>query len=1342
MRKTRALFLLLLIPLLVFGQSAKLFTTDRDLSSSLINMIYQDSNGMIWIATEDGLNRYDGAKFTIYRNEPGNNRSLMHNLVRCLAEDAQGNLIVGTYGGVQVYDPALDCFSPPATLANGGIYENNVGSILKRRNGDIWISGNDISVLTIQGDKLTVHPFHLPISTFGAGSVIEDRNNAIWMARGEEGVYRIGADNQVSHYLERKSGINVSSLCEDQEGGIYAATMGDGLWMYEKETDSFILVSPKEYADLPLKTLYPNSYNELYMGTDGKGIKIFVNRTRKIVDYDFDNTYFKSNTSKVHSMLKDNAGNLWVAIYQKGVMKIPVQPNSFKYMGYKSVDKNIIGSNCITALCKDHEGTLWVGTDNDGIYRILDHKKQQAHYQPGDHPAAAPSTVMALYEDSKHNLWVGSYINGMGKIDKATGLCAYRKDLLDRDGRRVQRVYDFAEDDDQRVWIATMGSGLFYYDMKSDRIVYDEKMNTRINGWITSLCHSRDNILYAGTYDGVYSIVPDPENPQIQKMLVKQIIHSIYEDSQGIVWIGSADGLYKWNPDTHRMSSYTAADGLPSNAVYAMKEDEQNNLWISTNAGLAKFYPESQQFMSYFAGDGLQGNEFSKNASFKDEKGIIWFGGTNGITYFNPQEIINPSKKWTVRITDFYLHNQPVRKGMLSDGREIIDVPVFEAEEFHLAHGDNAFSIEFSTQELSNPERMTYYYAMNDDVWVALSDGTNRVSFSNLAPGSYHFRVKVKDYTIESDVKEIRIHIRPPWWATGWAKLCYLLLILLALGGIIMQVRHRYRMRQEMMQHMHAEQINEAKLQFFINISHEIRTPMSLIISPLQKLMSSDPDQARQKTYLTIFHNAERILKLMNQLMDIRKIDKNQMSLVCYETNITHSLSNLCDTFAQEACKKNITLAFHHAKEANKLLLWVDPESFDKIILNILSNAIKFTPNNGHIDVYLAMGKDATQHGPLERYAEITIADNGIGIPSEERERVFERFYQIRNGRSHSGMGTGIGLQLTRSLVELHRGDIRIESNPDEAPGTRFIVRLPLGCAHLRLDEIGKKENAPVKTPVVTVPIEVNAEQPAVGRTRINGRVLIVEDDEDIRRYIREELSDEYIVSESNNGKDALEMIFKRMPDLVISDVMMDEMDGFTLCRKMKQNVNLNHIPVILLTAKITEEDNIEGLETGADAYLMKPFNMEVLRTTVKNLIRSRERLRNAFSGQQDQEDKLQKIDMQSPDDKLLERVMRVINDNLSNPNLTVSMICDDIGISRVHLHRKLKELTNQTTRDFIRNMRLKQAAALMSEKRYSIAKVAELTGFVNASYFSTVFKELYGVSPTTYMDEHVGNEE
>lgn len=570
-------------------------------------------------------------------------------------------------------------------------------------------------------------------------------------------------------------------------------------------------------------------------------------------------------------------------------------------------------------------------------------------------------------------------------------------------------------------------------------------------------------------------------------------------------------------------------------------------------------------------------------------------------------------------------------------------------------------------------------------------------------------------------------------------KTIYCLTAVIITIFIIVQIRQRYRARQEMLEHIHAEQLNEAKLQFFINISHEIRTPMSLIISPLQKLMATDYDTERQQSYNIIYRNAERLLRLVNQLMDIRKIDKGQMQLKFQETDIVSFIQDLHYTFAYQANTKHIKLDFH--SEVKELKAWIDPKNFDKVILNILSNAFKFTPENGNIQIRLCTGNDPNAaEKALSRYFEISIEDDGIGINETELERIFDRFYQIRNSQNNSNIGTGIGLHLTRSLVELHHGSITVENNQG-TPGCRFIVRLPLGKEHLKPEDIDnsavKQDSVHITTALPTTPL---IETPPKTHSKSKYRVLIVEDDDEIRRYICQELGRDFHMQECRNGKEAFTYILKKTPDLIISDIMMPEMDGMTLCSKVKQNINTNHIPVILLTAKSREEDNLEGLSIGADAYITKPFSIEILRQSTFNLIKSRERLRNNFQGSQTQKERMQELEIESPDERLLDRIMKVINDNIANPELNVEMVAETVGISRVHLHRKLKELTNQSTRDLIRNLRLKQAATLLAKKRQSINEVAALTGFTNVAYFSTAFKELYGMTPTAYMEQNAAS--
>lgn len=1338
--KNSLTFLFLLFSLLCHGQSPKLFTTDRELSSSLINYMYQDRNGFVWIATEDGLNRYDGAKFTIYKHEPNNKQSLAHSLVRTVFEDSKGHLLIGTYKGIQMYNPATDDFTPPANWEeNGKMFESNIVSIIERRNGEIWVSGNVLCKLKIKDGLLTVEKINVPLTS--TGFMIEDKKQNIWIAKGEGGVYRLNSKNQLTLYLSKDNGY-VKNICEDSRGYIYAGSMRKGLFIYNKENDSFMPADFKINRELPICFLYPGTQNDIYIGTDGKGVAVYNNQTLEISEYNFENNYFDSRNSKIHSILKDNSGNLWLAVYQKGVMQIPARTNSFKYIGHKSMDKNIIGSSCITSFCKDNKDILWIGTDNDGIYGLTEKLQLATHFTHSNDPRSVPSTVIKMYKDSEQNIWIGSFINGMGKLNVQTGKCDYQYNLVDKNNNYIQRVYDFVEDKDKRLWIATMGFGLFYYDLKTKEIKSVESKTSFINEWIACLHYSEDNKLYVGTYDGINCIDLNTNDFQSEKILSQNVIYSIYEDSDGVIWSGSSEGLNRWDKKTKEITTYTTADGLPSNTIYAIQGDEKGFLWISTNAGISQFQKKNKKFLNYYVGDGLQGNEFYKNSSFKDKQGTIWFGGMNGITYFNPQDIINPAKIWNIRITDFFLHNNPVRKGMKSGIHNIINCPVFDAKEFYLSYKDNVFSIEFATLELNAPDHINYLYSINDEKWISLPKGVNRISFSNLKPGTYNFKIKAKDNTIYSNIKEITIYISPAWYASWWAKVIYCLLLLTIIFIVILQIRHRYRMHQEMLQHIHAEQINEAKLQFFINISHEIRTPMSLIISPLQKLIKNEEDKERLKIYHIIYRNSERILNLVNQLMDLRKIDQGKMFLLFRETNIIPFIEDLCTNFSQQANTKNIQLQFH--SPLPELNLWVDTSNFDKIILNLLSNAFKFTPEKGKIDITIRTGEDSTQPLPLNKYAEIIISDTGIGIDEKEKEHIFERFYQIRNSQHNPKGGTGIGLHFTQSLVKLHHGIIFVENNKEQ-PGCRFIIRLPLGSKHLRPEEVDnyeKDKKIPISTtPIVSPFIEMKEEEKKV-RVKSKYHVLIVEDDEEIRNYIAKEFAENFHIMESSNGKEALELILKKVPDLVISDIMMPEMDGLTLCKKIKQNVNINHIPVILLTAKTREEDNLEGLNIGADAYIMKPFNIEILQKTVENLINTRQQLRKVFTGQQCQESKIQKLELKSPDERLMERIMKVINDNISNSNLTIETITSEVGISRVHLHRKLKELTNQTTRDFIRNIRLKEAARLLSEKQYTISEVAFLTGFTDPNNFSTTFKDLYGMPPSTYMKEQLGKKE
>lgn len=1339
-RKFIFIILFIWVPICIHSQSSKLFSADVDLSNSMVNQVYQDKNGIIWIATEDGLNRYDGSKFTIYKHDQHNPNSPLNNYVRGFLEDKQGRFYIAYLSGLQTYDDASNTFKEiPIILQTGNKFSAHAITMIERRNGQILISagGHGLCEL-ITGEDNEIYAQQLYPTELGlsVNVLLEDNDENLWISSDNKGLIRLDRNGEMKTFFTTDQ-VQTSCLCLDNEGNLFAGSFNSGLYMLDRTSDSMIPIPYPANPNLPIKSLYANTNNELLVGTDGYGMKIYRKGDVELMDEDFNVITFDFSKSKVHSILEDQSGNIWLGIFQKGVMCLPALTGDFGYIGYKSVKNNLIGSNCVMSLLQDSEGTLWVGTDSDGLYGIDLRGNLSRHFSHSRLPGSAPATIMCIYEDSDKNLWLGSYLQGLAIINRQTGQCEYIQ-IHDQNKSLVTNIYNLIEDNQKNMWIATMGGGLFCMNIKTRQITRYPESAGYVNAWINCLLKSRDNRLYIGTYDGLTIIDLNTKkivSPHSSHLFERKTIYSLYEDTQGMIWLGTSDGLSSFNPITNITVTYTTNDGLPNNVICAIQGDDEDKLWVSTNYGISHFTPEKRSFTNYYSTDGLQGNEFSKNSTVRDNNGQIFFGGLNGITYFQPNKITLPEKTLQIRLTDFYIHDQAVKKGMKSGLREIIDESVMTAKTFHLAHNDNSFTIEFSTMEFSTPERISYMYSMNNNDWIRLRPGTNRVSFNNLTPGKYKFKVMAQDFNIQSDVKEIEILISPAWYLSVWAKCLYWLIGILLVSLIIMQIRQRYKARQKALEHFHLQEINEAKLQFFINVSHEIRTPMSLVMSPLKKLTATDKDGERQKAYSTMNRNIDRVLRLINQLMDIRKIDKGQMNLRFQETDMVGLLKDIHSFFEEQANTKQIRFLFHHTME--QFPAWVDLKHFDKVIINVLSNAFKFTPEGGEITVSLQTASDSPDH-----IFEIIVSDSGTGINEMEIERIFERFYQARNTHNKSYEGTGVGLHLARSIVQLHHGTIKAENNTN-GKGSRFIIRLPLGNAHLKPEEMDHEPISGFKERHMDTLHAVEPEMTEETKVRSKSKryVLIVDDDKDIREYISRELSADYHTIECANGKEALDAILKKAPDLVISDVVMPEMDGITLCRKIKQNININHVPVILLTAKSKEEDNLEGLDIGADAYMVKPFNIEMLKKTAQNIIRNRELLRNNFAGNQQQKDKISKITIKSPDDKLMERIMKVINKNISNPELSVEMISTEVGISRVHLHRKLKELTNQSTRDLIRNVRLQQAAELLANQRLTVNEVAAATGFSNPAHFSTAFKDVYGMSPMMYMEAHLNQE-
>ena len=1343
---------LLFLPgsLSVFAQSGKFYSPDEVLSNSLINQVYQDRKGFIWVATENGLNKFDGNKFTIYMHADGDSTSLKNNYVRTVFEDSAGNLWIGCLNGLMRYDWVSDSFREIKMYKEGKPINPHVTRIIESRSGEVWLSTSGQGVFSLKKEGPEFYPelrLSNLLNTIYLNLIFEDTKGNIWIGSDNEGLH---CYNPLSQTLKsftapsEISGNNISSIAEDSQGNIFVGTLTRGLNKYNSQRQLFETIPYNANMQLLVKDLSLSQDNTLYIGTDGQGLKRYNALKNRVEDYEINAAPFDFSKGKVHSILQDRDRNLWLGIFQKGIIFIPSAEKKFEYFGFKSLKDNPIGSGTVMSIFKDRAGITWVGVDNEGMYGMNVQGERIAHYQQTASSASISNTILSIFEDSDNNLWVGSYTKGLAKLNRQTGFCEYIPELLN------EKVFSITEDAAKNLLIGTYGSGFYKLNLKSRAFTHfesgkrendDFSIDELSNDWINDILVDREGLIWLAHYKGVSCYNAD-KNTYINYLnqntiLPRTVVYALHEDRSGRIWIGSSDGLSVFDKKDNSIRSYTNKEGLSNNVICGICEDVQGNIWLSTYFGISKLVLAEQRFVNYYAGDGLQGNEFTRGANFTDRDGKIYFGGIYGITNFYPLDITDTQKELKIILTDFYIFD----KAFKPEGEALHEVKALQ-----LTHADNTLSLEFSALEYANHERIVYQYMMEElgRDWMSTYPGAYRISYTNLSPGHYTFKVRARDGDNYSEIKTLKISILPPWYLSSWAYAAYvllsLLLLLLLTNYVYSKVLHR---RREMLRR-HQEQINEAKLQFFINISHEIRTPMTLIISPLEKLLSENKDQKLQKTYVMIHRNSQRILHLINQLMDVRKLDKGQMHLHFRETDMVGFIEDLMLPFEQLAQKKDIDFRFEHTDE--KLPVWIDLNNFDKVLLNVLFNAFKYTPDNGQISIILSAGQDEHVKGPLKKYFEIVVADTGIGVDKDRIEQIFERFYQINNNMNNSNFGTGIGLHLSRSLVSLHHGIIFAENRTDGS-GTRFIIRLPLGAAHLSAQEREGATEQKVQSPRLPV---VSAEETLVSaedtakkaKPKTRFKVLIVDDEAEIREYIQEELASEYKTLLCENGKKALELALKELPDLIVSDVMMPEMDGITLSKKLKQNINVSHIPVVLLTAKAAPEHRIEGLDTGADAYIAKPFSTELLKTTIAGLIENRERLRTKFSGQQQPEDKMQKLEMQSPDEMLMERIMRVINENLSNPELSVEVLAAQVGMSRVHIHRKLKELTSQSAGDFIKGIRLKQAATLLSGKKMSISEVAYATGFSNLSHFSNSFREFYGCAPRDYAKNQPYREE
>ncbi len=1308
------------------AQTGKLFDAEEQLSSSFVSQVYLDTDGFLWVATRNGLNKYDGYQFRILKKEKSADMGMASNYVNCILQDRNGLFYVGMYGALQSFNGYRFKDIKVYDLQNH-VMPPYVTCFTERKNGDVMIgtSGHGLLRLT---DKENAHQVGGALKDIiGVHRMMEDRQQRLWLVTEEQGLVCYVGDKAYRYFEDEVFCSQLRVVCEGKDGKIYVGTSRSGVYVLtEKGLFEHVAVT----GNLPIIDIYATKKGDLLLGYDGKGMGIFNPQTGTLTNNPYYSREVDLSMSKCYSIVEDNTGNVWLGLLQKGIYKQPRLESRFQYMGYKLGTRNLIGEACVTSVLIDSRGWTWIGTDKDGLY-CFDNKVQPVYHYKDN----VPGTILSMTEDLQGHIWIGSYREGCGWID--VGSRTYHRQQLPQSGE--VSIFDLECDRQGNLWLGTMGDGLLRIDhatkevktyLSEENTVRDRKTNSIINNYISQLSLSPDGKrIYLATTMGVCCM--DIATEDWTKVFGANTLNygmptrSVKEYNNKL-WIGTNNGLYSYNLSTKELRHLDMQKGLADNGIASIEQDRQGMIWVGTDHGLCRYNPKTQLTQSFFIDNGLQGNEFSDGASSISAQGTLIFGGVGGVTWFKPSDIKQTDWKADVKLTAFSVNDELVTPATKSGWYHVTDTTVIASKRFVLSYSDNSFTIQLSTLTYDNPEHIVYSYRINKEDWVRLQPGVNEITFSHMSPGKYDFSVIAQRNNQTTEERCFTVFIHAPWYRSTLAYIVYLLIIAFIAWRFFLYRRRKEQDNLRLQEHIHAEEMGEAKLRFFMNISHEIRTPMTLIVSPLLSLMKHDDDPHRRSLYETIRRNAERILGLINQMMDLRKIDKGQMQMHMRETDLIGFVGDIYTLFAQQAKAKNIQ--FSYEPDTQVLPVWVDRGNFDKVIVNILSNAFKFTPTGGIIRIGITHD---------DKQASISIYDNGETIPEDKLERIFERFYQSPSSVNDRNVGTGIGLDLTRSLVELHHGTISAHNNK-EGDGCEFVVTIPMGKDHLKPEEIMTEiEEVTPMTSLIeeenTADVPIEKELPKTSRQQT---IVIAEDDSEIRDYLIQELSDTYKVIGCENGKEALTEVLKSVPDLLISDVMMPEMDGNTLCSKVKGNPSTSHMPVILLTAKNRDEDQLEGLETGADAYIIKPFNLDILRRTIINLIHTHRMLRLKYGRNDQLEQQVEEVQMSSPDEKLLERIMVVINKNIGNAELSVDAIAEEVGISRVHLHRKMKELTGQTPHDFIRNIRLKQAANLLASHNMNITEVMYACGFNNSASFSTIFKKFYGMSPREYMNE------
>jgi signal transduction histidine kinase/ligand-binding sensor domain-containing protein/DNA-binding response OmpR family regulator len=1352
MRRLILLIILFYFGLAGFSQSKDYqfihLSTAEGLSQSSAIAIHQDNLGQIWIGTRDGLNKYDGNKFTVYRNELQNPASISNNDILSIEEDSDGYIWIGTYNGLNKYNPKTNEFKRYFHEQNNESLSNNtVWTINELLNGEIWIgTSNGLSIYNKQTDTFkTYHKNKSETSIVG--------NNALSILETTKGEIFIGTTTGLSKYIGKENNklqfqtilntnhLYIQDLVEPNNENLLIATRSQSVLEYDlnsKSLSPYLLEFNLTDDQKNVRQLLFDDKQQLWIGTY-TGLRIVdANKSVTWLKSDINNSKSLSKNS-IKYLYKDKKGSIWVGTYYGGV-NIWDESNINFFNITRNQNQNGLSYSVVSSI-ERYMQFVFFGTEGGGITVMNTHNQSFQYINQSNSKQLLSDNIKSLFVSNNDKLWIGTFNRGV--LIYNLKLKKFEENFLPNALRNYLKdvgIYTIRQDEKSNIWLGTFGKGIVKFNLNSktfETIIYSNDTSKSLsNDLVRTLVVDQNNNIWVGTSKGLNKIdvngVVTNYFYDINLQYGDDIL-SVFEDHQSDIWVGvKAKGLFKLEGSSF-IPVKLFENNIAISSIHSILEDDKNQLWMSSNQGLIRYHKKSHKTEIYNQKDGVVGNEFNNNSCLKIGSSQFYFGGPLGVTSFYANNFNKNNYAPQVILTDFILKNKSVKA---SQENTVLKETLPYTKSVKLSYDQGNFSIAFAMPNFINSSNNSYQYRLKglEDEWNFSSN--NIASYTIQNPGNYVFQVKGanSDGVWNDTITELPIKVTPAPWRSWWAFILYGLFIATALYFLLYILKSKTKLRHQLeLEYIETErtkELNKTKLEFFTNISHEFRTPLSLILGPLNQIIEDYRGSNKlYKKLLVVENSANHLLQLINRLMDFRKLENNLYKLETAEGNIVKFLREIYLSFSEFA--KDGNYEYHFIAENDEILVYYDRNKLERVFYNLISNAFRYTPKGGTITIKV---KQTIENVIIE------VEDSGVGIAKEYQDKIFERFFEVAvNNKPDNdySKGTGIGLSIANKIVKLHKGKIGVLSDKKEL-GSVFTVELPLGNSHLLDEEIIKdfKFSDDVSQYIdqlkaTNIGKDVELEEIPIDDKQT---ILLVEDNKALRKFMRGLLKKHYNILEAENGKVAFKIAKKESPDLIVSDVVMPVMAGTELCSKIKNELKTSHIPIILLTSRTSLVYKLEGLESGADDYISKPFNINEFQIRIKNLLEATSRLKEKFSSSKELQPN--EVVISSYDEKLYKRVLQIVEDNISNEEFDIPYFCSELGVSRTMLFTKIKAWSNFTPNSFIQHFRMQRAAQLLEQGKINISEVSNKVGFKNPKYFSKCFHNKFGETPTQYANK------